>query len=94
MTDSISTQLKLDVNQGSQKLRGQCSYISHILHSIDKGFRESMLNHNRLYIKAQTALNISREVRYIPKSCFSFKNIHINLGKVRWYSAYTRSYSR
>ena len=27
-----------------------------------------------------------KQDRYIPKSAFSFKNVHINMGKVRWYS--------
>lgn len=75
MTDSISTLLKLDENQGTQKLEDSV-VIFHIFYIVLIKVLEK--NHNRLYIKAQTAFNISR-VRYIPK-CFSFKNIHINLG--------------
>jgi hypothetical protein len=85
MTYYIENKLKLKVNQGPQKFRGQCSYISHILFSIDKAFRNSMYNHNRIFLKAGGALyERKKHDRYIPKGCFSFKNIHINLGKVRW----------
>lgn len=91
MTNSISNKLKMTVNQGPQKHRGQCSNISYILHRVDKGFRDSMLNHNRVFINYGKQLGISTDRAYIPRHCFSFKNIHINLGKVRWYSAYTRS---
>ena len=83
MENSLENKLKLKVNQGPQKFRGQCSYISHILFSIDKAFRESMCNHNRIHVEELTC-NKEKNDRYIPKSCFSFKNIHINLGKVRW----------
>lgn len=80
--NSIAKTIGSEVNQGPQKHRGTSSYISYILISLDKAFRASMYNHNRTYVnyvwKTQDKYDI-----YIPKSCFSFKNIHINLGKVR-----------
>ena len=65
------------VNTGSQKFRGSTSYLNNILSRLDKDFRDSMYNHNLLY----------RDPIGLPENKFSFKNIHMNLGSVRWYSS-------
>lgn len=79
---SVKENINKDVNQGPQKLRGRSSYISYILTRIDKSFRDSMYNHNRLYLD-KIPNNEFKKERYIPKSCFSYKNIHLNLGNVK-----------
>ena len=81
--ESLKTNMT-DLNQGSQKNRGRISYISHILNTIDKDFRMSMFNHNRVLLEEYGLKNDKRLTFYIPKSCFSFKNIHINLGNTKW----------
>lgn len=81
------------VNKGPQKLRGNTSYISYILSCIDRGFRISMYNHNRIYLERSIHNIEIRNTRYIPKSCFSYKNIHMNLGKIRFYSTTNKFYS-
>lgn len=89
--NSIQKTTDSRVNQGPQKSRGNNNYISYILSRVDKSFRDSMYNHNRIYVESINNTQ-DKHNRSIPKSCFSFKNIHINLGKVRWYST-TRSFS-
>nr|UYL26252.1 hypothetical protein [Cordyceps militaris] len=80
---SVRDNIDVDVNQGPQKDRGSINYISHTLIHLDKAFRDSLYNHNRKYIKSEINNNYVYD-RYIPRSCFSFRNIHINIGKVKW----------
>lgn len=88
--NSLKNNIHMDVNQGPQKERGGGSYISYILSRIDKGFRDSMYNHNRIFLEYKCDER-DKTLRKIPKSCFSYKNIHMNLGKIRWYSHSTKS---
>lgn len=71
-----------NVNQGHRTSRGKHSRMNHILDSIDKGFRISMFNHNRKYLQDFVDSN-EKYQRYIPKSCFSWDNIHTNLSRYR-----------
>lgn len=80
--NSLKNAIDMEVNQGPQKDRGDGNYISYILSRIDKGFRDSMYNHNRIFLEYRCSPEYKYD-RYIPKSCFSYKNIHMNLGKVR-----------
>lgn len=83
--NSIEKSIGCRLNQGPQ--RGNICYISYILTCIDKAFRDSMYNHNRMYVEKLYNKDYEyKHERYIHKSSFSYKNIHINLGKVRWYS--------
>ena len=82
---SIHDNVDIDINQGPQKDRGRINYISHTLIHLDKAFRDSLYNHNREYVES-AGINQDIYDRYIPRSMFSFRNIHINMGKVRWYS--------
>lgn len=67
------------VNAGPQKFRGNPSYIGFLNTSIDRDFRNSLwLHHLRL--------GTSFKQPYIPRGLFSFNNIHMNIGSVRWYS--------
>lgn len=83
----------MEVNKGPQKHRGNTSYISHILHRIDKSFRTSMYNHNRIFLDENCHNKLKKDSIYIPKSCFSYKNIHMNLGKIRFFSTTNKFYS-
>jgi hypothetical protein len=68
----------LHINAGPQKWRGQVSSINNKLLCLDVDFRNSLYNHSVYH----SALN-----KPIPKDRFSFKNIHMNLGNVRWFSS-------
>ena len=65
------------INQGPQKNRGQVSCLSNQINCIDNEFRKALSNHNNYH---------SMDYRALPKDRFSFRNIHMNLGGVRWYS--------
>lgn len=49
--NSLKNTIDMGVNQGPQKDRVNGSYISQVLFQIDKGFRDSMYNHNRMYLE-------------------------------------------
>lgn len=68
-----------DVNAGPQKFRGNPSYLSFINTTLDQDFRNSLWLHNIRWAYASKR-------QPIPRGLFSFKNIHMNLGSVRWYS--------
>ena len=61
------------VNTGPQKFRGSTSSLNYTLIKLDNDFRDSMYKHNRIYFENP-----------LPRSKFSFNNIHVNLGSVRW----------
>lgn len=65
------------INAGHQKWRGQVSYISNKSSCLDSYFINSLYN-NLVY---HSGLIIA-----IPKARFSFKNIHMNLGNIKWFS--------
>lgn len=65
------------INQGPQKLRGQISGLSYKLYCLDLDFRKSLYNHNQYHCLMSGYPNISRDK-------FSYNNIHMNLGEVRW----------
>ena len=83
--NSLINKIKLnydgDVNQGPQPWRGQSDYLSYTIHSIDTDFRRSMNRHNQYHVNKGTIPRNS----LIGRSKFSYQNIHLNLGKVRWY---------
>lgn len=72
-----------NLNAGPQPLRGQVNSINNFLSMLDMEYRKSLYNHNNYhsnsgYSGAYT-LKLSRDK-------FSFNNIHMNIGGVRWYS--------
>jgi hypothetical protein len=72
--DSLLNNLKhLNVNEGPQKDRGKCNFLNSNLIHIDNAFRNSMYLHSNLICKS-----------ILTPSHFDFKNIHMNLGNVRW----------
>lgn len=71
--------LGININQGPQKFRGQTSSINNTLLNLDKFFRDSLYEHNTLLCQ-----NKKYNSKYIKRSFFSYKNIHMGLGNVRW----------
>lgn len=71
-----------DISEGPQKWRGQINSMSELLSSIDTDYRNSLYYHNNFHVRFGQV-----DIKYaLPKSKFSFRNIHMNLGNVRWYS--------
>ena len=77
-----------DVNQGPQAWRGQSDSLSNAIQAIDYDFRNSMNRHNQYHVNVG---NIPRN-SLIGRSKFSYQNIHLNIGNVRWYS--TKKYNQ
>lgn len=69
------------VNAGPQKWRGQVNSMNNFLTCLDIDFRYSLYMHNEYHANKNPnwAYNI-------PKSKFSYRNVHQNLTGVRWYS--------
>ena len=74
-------------NEGGQKWRGQVDSMNAFLNSMDTDYRTSLFNHNNYHV-----INglVSRKFD-LDKSKFSFRNIHMNIGNVRWYSTKKKS---
>ena len=70
------------VNEGPQKWRGQINSMNGILSTMDIDYRNSLYNHNNFHVRNNT---IHRNYS-LPRSSFSFRNIHMNIGNVRWHS--------
>lgn len=69
-----------NISEGPQKWRGQISYINNFLSYLDMDYRNSLYNHNRFHVNIGTI----DPMYYLPRNKFSFKNIHMDLGNVRW----------
>lgn len=75
------SKLNYDVNEGAQKWRGQVNSMNNFLSFWDCDFRNSLYDHHCYHID-----NGRLDYGLLPRNKFSFKNIHKNLGQVRWYS--------
>ena len=64
-----------EINKGPQKWRGQISGLSYRLSCLDIDFRKSFYNQYHSLMSGYSN---------IPKNKFSYNNIHMNLGGVRW----------
>ena len=73
-------ELGFNVNEGPQPWRGQVNSINSLLSLVDVDYRDSLYNHNHYHTKVVP--KIDKDL-YIPKSKFSFKNVHMNLGNVK-----------
>ena len=69
-------------NTGPQKWRGQVNSMNNFLTSLDIDYRNSLYKHNQYHV----AMNNISSSYALSKSKFSYRNIHQNLGGVRWYS--------
>lgn len=75
------SKMDYDVNEGAQKWRGQVNSMNNFLSFWDCDFRNSLYDHHCYHID-----NGRLDYGLLPRNKFSFKNIHKNLGQVRWYS--------
>ena len=72
-----------NINAGPQKQRALVSSINSFLSILDMDYRRSLYYHNKYH-----TLKGSIDIGYkLPSSKFSFNNIHMNIGGVRWYSS-------
>ena len=72
----------LKINAGSQSKRGEVNSLNYFLSHFDIDYRNSLYHHHRYHRqKIPQSSNVT-----IPKSQFSFKNVHMNLGTTRFYS--------
>lgn len=78
------------VNCGPQAQRGQVNSITNFLTCIDQDFRKVLYNHNNYHVSTG---NIDRKY-LLTRDKFSFKNIHLNIGRVYYYSTSARSVKR
>jgi len=68
------------INAGPQKWRGQVNSMNNFLTCLDIDFRYSLYKHNQYHIN-----NNGLDAKYsLSKSKFSYRNIHQNIGGVRW----------
>lgn len=70
------------INEGPKPWRGQVNSISNLLCCMDNDYRSSLYNHHNYHIEKGM---LDRKFE-LNKSHFSFRNIHMNLGNIRWYS--------
>jgi hypothetical protein len=71
------------VTQGPQAWRGQINSINNFLNYLDVDYRKSLYNHSILHY-SKGNLDNSWKDETLTKKHFSFRNIHQNLGNVRW----------
>ena len=77
-----------NINPGPQKYRGELNSATNFLSVLDKDFRENLYFHNLYYTRG----NIAHPYAYkLDRKKFSFNNIHMNLGSVRWYSSHSQT---
>lgn len=74
------------ITEGPKPWRGQVNSMNSLLTILDMEFRNSLFNHNQYHVKCGDV-----DIKYaLPKSKFTFRNIHMNLGNIRWYSTKTK----
>lgn len=73
-----------NLNAGPQPLRGQVNSINSSLSILDMEYRKSLYNHNNYHSNS----GYFAGPRKINREKFSFNNIHMNLGGVRWSSTF------
>jgi len=71
------------VTQGPPAWRGQINSINNFLNYLDVDYRNSLYNHSKLHY-SKGNLDNSWSDETLTKKHFSFRNIHQNLGNVRW----------
>jgi hypothetical protein len=78
---TIKKTINGSVNQGTNKLKmGQTNSLIYTLSIIDHNFRNSLRWHNRYHYEMN---NITKD-DLIPNSKFTYKNIHINMGRIQF----------
>ena len=72
-----------NITQGSKQWRGHINSINSFLNYLDTDYRNSLYNHNELHYSKGNIDNSWKD-ETLTKKHFSFRNIHQNLGNVRW----------
>jgi hypothetical protein len=71
------------INQGPQEWRGQINGLNNFLNYLDTDYRKSLYDHSILhYSKGNLDNNWKDET--LTKEHFTFRNIHQNLGNIKW----------
>ena len=71
------------ITQGPPAWRGQINSMNSFLNYLDTNYRNSLYNHSILHY-SKGNLDNSWKDETLTKKHFSFRNIHQNLGNVRW----------
>jgi hypothetical protein len=72
-----------NVSQGYKQWRGQINSINSFLNYLDVDYRNSLYNHSKLHY-SKGNLDNSWKDETLTRKHFSFRNIHQNMGNVRW----------
>ena len=72
-----------NVNQGPQQWRGQINSINSFLNYLDTDYRNSLYNHSQLHY-SKGNLDNSWNDEILNRNHFSFRNIHHNMGNIKW----------
>ena len=71
------------ISQGSKQWRSQINSINSFLNYLDTDYRKSLYNHSKLHYNKGN-LDNSWKDEILTKEHFTFRNIHQNLGNIRW----------
>lgn len=71
------------VTQGPPAWAGQINSINSFLNYFDTDYRNSLYNHSKLHYSKDN-LDSSWKDETLTKKHFTFRNIHQNLGNIRW----------
>lgn len=71
------------ISQGPKPWRGQINSINSFLNYLDVDYRSSLYNHSMLHY-SKGNLDKSWKDETLTKEHFSFRNIHQNLGNIKW----------
>lgn len=71
------------ISQGPQQWRGQINSINSFLNALDVNYRSSLYNHSKLHY-SKGNLDSSWKDETLTKEHFTFRNIHQNIGNVKW----------
>ena len=76
-----------NINTGPQSHRGQVNSINNSLSILDMEYRKSLYNHNNYHVIKGNIASVFK----LNRDKFSFNNIHMNLGGIKWYSTSTKA---
>jgi hypothetical protein len=71
------------ISQGSKQWRGQINSINSFLNYLDTDYRNSLYNHSILHYSKGNIDNSWKD-ETLTRKHFTFRNIHQNLGNIRW----------
>jgi len=71
------------ISQGPKPWRGQINSINSFLNYLDTDYRKSLYNHSMLHY-SKGNIDKSWKDETLTKEHFTFRNIHQNLGNIKW----------